>query len=46
MSDEQNQAPTSEQQADSKADIRAIAVVFAMLVLMAVHFVSGFTFDF
>lgn len=46
MSDEQTPVPTDEQKADNKADVRAIAVVFVMLVLMAVHFISGFTFDF
>ncbi len=31
---------------DLKADVRAILVMFSAAVLMAVHFVSGFTFDF
>jgi len=34
-----------ERAADSKADVRAILVIFTMLVLGAIHFVSGWTFD-
>jgi hypothetical protein len=36
----------AEQKADAKADWIAILVVFTMLVLGAVHFISGWTFDF
>ena len=35
----------SERAADSKADVRALFVIFTMLVLGAIHFVSGWTFD-
>lgn len=45
MTDEQNNQ-LSEEELDSKADTWAIIVVFVTAVLMAVHFVSGFTFDF
>ena len=34
----------AERPADRKADVRAILVVFAVLVLGAIHFVSGWTF--
>ena len=36
----------SEQAADSKADLKAIAIMFGAAVLLAVHMVSGFSFDF
>ena len=32
--------------ADSKADALAMVVVYAAAVAMAVHFISGWTFDF
>jgi hypothetical protein len=35
-----------ERKGDSRADLIAIIVVFTMLVLGAVHFISGWTFDF
>jgi hypothetical protein len=35
----------SERAADSKADVWSAFVVFSMLVLGAIHFVSGWTFD-
>ncbi|NKB97778.1 MAG: hypothetical protein GKR90_04665 [Pseudomonadales bacterium] len=31
---------------DSAADTKVIIVVFATMVLFAVHLISGFTFDF
>ena len=31
---------------DAKADARAVIIVFCAAIVMAVHFVSGFTFDF
>ena len=31
---------------DSKADLKSVGVIFIAAILMAVHFVSGFTFDF
>jgi hypothetical protein len=31
---------------DRKADVKAIIIIFAALVLGALHFVSGWTFDF
>ena len=33
-------------EADRKADVKAILVIFTALVLAAVHFISGWTFDF
>jgi hypothetical protein len=33
-------------EADRKADVKAILVVFVCLVLAAVYFASGWTFDF
>ena len=45
MTDEQTN-DLSEEELDSKADAKAIIIVFVTAVLMAVHFVSGFTFDF
>ncbi len=35
----------SERAADSKADVWSAFVVFSMLVLGAIYFVSGWTFD-
>jgi hypothetical protein len=31
---------------DRKADLKAILIIFIALVLGAIHFVSGWTFDF
>jgi hypothetical protein len=46
MSEQQaSEADTPESQ-DSKADARAVTIVFCAAILMAMHFVSGFTFDF
>lgn len=47
MSDDQttNEQPSMED-LDSKADTRAIIIVFVTAVLIAVHALSGFTFDF
>jgi hypothetical protein len=36
----------AERGADNRVDVWSILVVFASLVLTAVHFVSGWTFDF
>ena len=33
-------------EADRKADLKAALVIFVTLVLAAVHFISGWTFDF
>lgn len=33
-------------EADRKADLKATLVIFVTLVLAAVHFISGWTFDF
>ena len=44
MSDDQSMQ--SEENSDSKADVHAIIIVFTAAVLMAMVFVSGFTFDF
>ena len=46
MSDEQSSAQVSKDPEDSKADLRVIVVIFCTALLMAVHFISGFTFDF
>jgi len=46
MSDPQASQTDSQDNADSRADVRAMLVIFAAAVLMAVHFASGFTFDF
>ena len=43
MSDEISEQERAD---DNKADAWAIAIVFVTAVVMAVHFVSGFTFDF
>ena len=42
----QTDAQAIERAADSTADVKAIVVMFGTLILMAVHFISGFTFDF
>jgi hypothetical protein len=34
----------AERAGDRKADVQAILVIFTMLVLGAIHFVSGWTF--
>lgn len=41
-----DQSPEAEAQADRRADVKAILLIFVALVLGAVHFVSGWTFDF
>jgi hypothetical protein len=46
MSDEQSAPKPSKDPEDSKADVRVIVVIFFTALLMAVHFISGFTFDF
>ena len=46
MSDEQDNKTTSEAELDTKADTKAILIVFVAAVLMAMHLISGFTFDF
>ena len=47
MSDEQSKPVTeTEEELDSKADTKVILVVFVTAVLMAVHYASGFSFDF
>ncbi|MFT7651788.1 MAG: hypothetical protein ACI9UU_000894 [Candidatus Azotimanducaceae bacterium] len=35
----------SESDSDVKADVKAILVIFATALVMAMHFVSGFTLD-
>ena len=42
----QQQQPSSQSNEDSKADAQVIVVIFVTALLMALHFVSGFTFDF
>ncbi len=46
MTDETSNTGQDEIQADAKADRWAIVIMFTAAVLMAVHFISGFTFDF
>ena len=51
MSDEQvSQSPETVQDAvnseDTRADTKAIIVMFVAATFMAVHYISGFTFDF
>jgi len=46
MSDEQSSASNAKDPADAKADLWALIIVFTAMVGMAVHFISGFTFDF
>ncbi len=46
MSEETTNSADSEGAADNKADLRAVVIVFCAAVAMAIHFVSGFTFDF
>lgn len=36
----------TQQDADTSADVRVVLVVFSAAVLLAMHVVSGFTFDF
>ncbi len=52
MQDMQEEAETAQDQpeteaagSDTKADVWAILVMFTAALLMAMHFVSGFTFD-
>lgn len=44
--DQETETETTATQDDSKADVIAIAVIFGAAVLMAAHFISGFTIDF
>lgn len=46
MSEEHTSDSNSEEQQDAKADMWAIIIIFTTVVIMAMHFVSGFTFDF
>ncbi len=47
VSNEQSADNTqTEAQADTAADLKAVVIVFCTAVVMALHFVSGFTFDF
>ena len=46
MSDEQTPEVESQAQIDAKTDMWAVVIIFTTVVLMAMHFVSGFTFDF
>lgn len=45
MTDELNKQEQMEQ-ADSSADVKAILVIFTAVILLAIHTVSGFSFDF
>ena len=42
---ENSEAETPEEDADAKADVIAICVMFTAAVLIAAHFISGFTID-
>ena len=46
MSEQQASEVESPESQDAKADARAVIIVFCAAIVMAVHFVSGFTFDF
>ncbi len=47
MADETSVEISAEERAeDSKADAWAVVIVFVTAVVMMVHFVSGFSFDF
>ena len=47
MSDEQVSQPQDvDNTEDTRADTKAIIVMFVAAIFMAVHFISGFTFDF
>ncbi|MCR9258261.1 MAG: hypothetical protein NXH95_00940 [Pseudomonadaceae bacterium] len=47
MSDEQiSESQTADNSDDTRADTKAIIVIFVAAIFMAVHFISGFTFDF
>jgi hypothetical protein len=39
-------SPEEQAEADRRADVKAILLILAALVLGAVHFVSGWTFHF
>lgn len=41
-----SETPEDVTAADRKADVKAILVIFTAMVLGAVHFISGWTFDF
>ena len=41
---ERSERMAAERDADRKADIRAILVIFGALIAGAIHFVSGWTF--
>ena len=43
---QQDSAPLSEEEQDQSADMKAALIVFVTMVVMAVHFISGFTLDF
>jgi len=40
-----NQSEEDKASADSAADLKVVAIVFFTLVVFAMHFVSGWTFD-
>ena len=46
MSEQITDTNETEEQANAKADAKAILVMFCAAIAMAVHFISGFTFDF
>lgn len=46
MTEEQASPTEQSDDADTTADTKAIIVMFIAAVLMAVHFISGFNFDF
>ena len=46
MSEEQVSEVDTQEEHDTKADMWAVVVMFCAAIAMAMHFVSGFTFDF
>jgi len=45
MSDEQTPEVETEEQTDARIDMWAVIIMFTAAIAMAMHFVSGFTFD-
>jgi hypothetical protein len=46
MTDEQVSPSEQSNDADTRADTKAIIVMFVAALFMAVHYISGFNFDF
>ena len=43
---EHNETVETSDNGDASVDTKVILIVFATIVIMAVHFVSGFSFDY